>query len=249
MGAVDDVVNEISRDIQSLEEGEFGEVFIDGRLLDGPAPEEYLMPETDVLFQKPYHDDHLIDLAREKRLLGVYVRMRSPGSILLFKDNLRDFFWGLIGLILPRAAMMTRFDLAASARLVALKTYYHELFHFDCDVMGMLFDNSFDHLIEEALAVARARARISADRSIWQSQIGRMNGVVYHLIMDEAFKYTSPGYRDWPRYADEARFKVGLLNYLNPCKCRDLQSNGVVVEDILFAMLGNLKGGFLERAV
>ncbi len=183
-------------------------------------------------------------------LLGCYHPMRSPGTLILFKGNLAGFYRSLLRTIMPKIRYLSRADIEAGARLVTLGTYYHERFHFDCDLLRNLFNTTqLDPLIEEALAMAYERIRLATDRKDGKSKISRMNGALYSMLMRYGYAYTSPGYRDWPLYADEARFSDGLLNYLQPGNHLHLQASGVAIGDLLVEMLGMAKGGLQEKAV
>ena len=127
-----------------------------------------------------------------------------------------------------------------------MRTYHHELFHFNSDVLRQLFGSTYDALMEEALAVAWARQVIIEARGKWQTKIARMNGLFYRLLLDEAFNYQSPGYRDWPQYADPARFQSALVAYFAPPQHARLEGNGVDVGQMLFGLLGTMSGGFVE---
>ena len=109
--------------------------------------------------------------------------------------------------------------------------------------MRIMFGSNQERFLEEALAVAWSRIKIAEERKIWQSAIGRMNGVIYGILMELTYKYRSPGYRDWTDYADEVSFKNGLAGYLKPQGYNFLIDNGVNIPDILFSMLGNGKDG------
>ncbi|WP_295407187.1 hypothetical protein [uncultured Thiocystis sp.] len=85
-----------------------------------------------------------------------------------------------------------------------MKTHQHELFHFHCDVLRQLLGGQYHRLHEEALAVAWSRLKIIEQP--WNSRIGRMNRVFYHQLLDAAFAYRSPGYRDWVLLPDATRF-------------------------------------------
>jgi hypothetical protein len=126
---------------------------------------------------------------------------------------------------------------------VLSKTHEHELFHYYINVFQEIYGGLYIQGIEEALAVAWARHQIS-DR--WHSR-RRMNGLFYSLLMQRAFDYRSVGYRDWVLYADEARFKPALLNYIAPNNHAKLQANGVDMEQLLFSMIGLMDKGYVER--
>lgn len=57
-----------------------------------------------------------------------------------------------------------------------------------------------------------------------------MSGMVFNRLLPLAYDFRSPGYRDWPKYADEVRFKPALLDYLNPVGRAQLEANGVDME-------------------
>ena len=201
--------------------------------------DEFMEPEPDVL-----DDDTPIEiLATRRSLLGCYYGMRSPGKVVLFTGNLKRFFDSLMLEVLKVTPYITKNDLTAAARLVAFKTWQHELFHFDCNVLRIMFGTQQDRMKEEALAVAWSRWKIAEERKVWNSQIGKMSGVVYGVLMDRAYRYRSPGYCEWPMYADEVRFKDGLLDYFKPPQFNFLVHSGVQVQDLLFSLLGKGKDG------
>ena len=69
-------------------------------------------------------------------------------------------------------------------------------------------------------------------------------------LLDAAFAYQSPGYRDWSNYADEPRFKLAWLNYLSPRSSRRLEANGVGnLQDLMFGLLGQVAGGCVDYLV
>lgn len=243
MSALDDVINKIAQDIKTLEEGKHGEAILGKELMDVPELEELLESDPDVS-----DEEKLPRLSEIQSVLGVYVPMSSPGQIILYSQKIRNFFWSLVKRIHGRIPYITKSDLTAGSRLVSMKTYNHEIFHFNCDVFRMLLGSSYDVMTEEALAVAYARMKIAEERKNGQTLIGRMNGSVYSLMMDESFRYRSEGYSDWIKYADEVRFNLGLLNYIAPRKLMELQSNNVNVEDLIFSMLGKAKG-FTEKVI
>lgn len=244
MSVVDEIVKNMMKEIDPLGEGNYGEVLIDEWLFDVPPLEEFLSVGPDVV-----ENIESVLQTGQHYLLGLYSPMRSPGQVILFSGNLRNFFWGLVRKIIVQVPMISKFDLGAGARMVTTKTYYHELFHFDCDIQRHLYGGSWDPLLEEALAVAWARRRVMEDRQKWQSQIGRMNGVFFNLLMRDAFRYTSPGYRDWVSYSDDSSFKEGLLEYVKPGNYQGLRSNGVPVEEIVFGSLGMIRTGYQEKCI
>lgn len=243
MGALEDVISEIAQDIKPIEEGEYGEAIFDKFLFDVPELDDLLEPEPDVVDK-----EGIPRVSDNPSVLGVYIPMSSPGQVILYSQKIKRFFWSLVRRIHHRIPYITKFDLTAGSRFVAMKTYHHEIFHFNCDVFRMLLGSSYDVMIEEALAVAYARMKIAEERKNWQAQTGRMNGVVYGLMMDEAFRYRAEGYKDWVNYADEARFKQGLLDYIGPHNYQRLQSNNVSVEELVYGMLGKATGS-MEKVI
>jgi hypothetical protein len=92
---------------------------------------------------------------------------------------------------------ITKADLEKIAFLVLQKTYFHEVFHFRSDVLRHLFNGKYDPYLEEALAVAYSRLQIMEMRSNANTFIGRLGGGIFNTVMDRAYQYRSPGYRDW----------------------------------------------------
>lgn len=270
MNARDEAIKKIKARIDRLPTGPFGEAILDG-IPDTPPLEAFLSQEQDVFDE--ITEEEIIQIINDNNpkngelkhsgelttgnprgnlpplLLGLYRPMRSPGTVLLFCDNLELFFWSLIREISLTVTFITPADLSAANEIVVSKTYYHELFHYDCDVFRQLFGNGRDPLKEEALAVARARYLIEQERGKWATKIGRMNGVVYGKLMDLAFDYHSAGYRDWRQYASEQAFRSGLMEMCGSAMSNRLESNGVTVDGLLFSSLGNMAGGYQEYAV
>jgi hypothetical protein len=235
-----DAVSVISKDIikemDDLQISETGEVLFGDHLQNYEDTEQYmdLVPDVEI-------EDNLLS---NQIILGCYVPMKSPGLVRLAEYNLRSFFWGLIKSLTnrPLGAFITRPDLEKLAVMIVQETFFHEIFHFGCDVMRHLFGSSYIPLQEEALAVAYSRMRIASLRENANSATGRINTVLYHAVFQMAFQYNSPGYRDWHQYSDETRFKAGLLDYVQPGKYQALVASGVAAEDILYNILENVKG-------
>lgn len=247
MNELDQTINAILANLDKLPEGQYDELYNLGEHLESVSLEEFMEPEPDTI-----EDDIPPEvLATRKSLLGCYYKMRSPGKVVLFAGNLKRFFDSLLREVLKVTPYITRSDLTAAARLVALKTWQHEQFHFDCNVLSIMFGVQQDKMKEEALAVAWSRMKIAEERKTWNGSIGRMSGVVYGVMMDKTFHYRSPGYRDWQLFADEASFKAGLLDYLQPPQKAFLIQAGVPLQELVYAMLGKGKDGqgFIEMAV
>lgn len=249
MSALDTVVNHVAQEINALPRGNYDEAILDPRLFANVPPlEHFLSPGLDVP-QNPEQERELRAMIDRRHLLGMYVPMQSPGRVILGRQALRDFFWSLVHRLYSALPYITHADLERSLRVVVTKTYAHELFHFHSDVLRRLFSAPFDPLLEEALAVAWSRLQILQQRSHGNTRIGQMSGVVFNRLLPLAYDYRSPGYRDWPLYADEARFKTALLNYIAPPNQAFLQSNGVDMDALIFGMLGGISGGYVERAM
>lgn len=238
MKALDQVIAIMLDDFKDTYEGEYGEIRGIKDRIRRESLEIFMWPEPDTHDEGPVVTDE-----PEISVLGRYYAMQSPGTVVLYSHNMKMFFHSLLAEVSNVTPYISRFDLASSARLVALFVYSHELFHFDCNVLRYLFGSTKDEFIEEALAVAWSRSKIAEDRKAWQSQIGRMNSVIYSVLMDKAFQFRSPGYCDWCYYADDAQFKTGLLDYIDPGNKHCLLQNGVPLPDIIYAMLGKGKAG------
>lgn len=238
MKALDKTIDHLLSNLKNVTEGEYGELIDLEQFLNAESMEEFMNPEADTPDEGPviYEEPKI-------SVLGRYYRMESPGTVVLYKHNIKKFFDTTLLKIIRRAPFMTRADLSAAARLVASKTYNHEIFHFDCNVLRLMFDTPQDKIKEEALAVAWSRMRIIEERKAWQTQIGRMGSVIYGMLMEMAYQYRSPGYRDWPNYADEISFKNGLTDYLKPSQGDFLMQSGVNVPELIFSMLGKGKDG------
>jgi len=252
MKIVNDIVNRIVKEeIEPLQVDEMGQVIIDPESIDAPNLDDFLNPESDVVDEED-PDRHWSPSPPNIFLLGIYYPMKSPGQVVLFDRNLQLFYRSLLREVLRRVPSISKFDMETAVRLVILKTYYHECFHFDCDLLRRLFGKTHrDRYMEEALAVAWSRMQVAKDRNQWNNPIGRMNALVYNLFVRLAYQYRSPGYCDWPNYADDVRFKAGLRDFIDPPNATFLESSGVPVGDVLFEMLGKRKEneGYRESAV
>ncbi len=171
-------------------------------------------------------------------ILGTYTPMASPGRITLVADRQRQFFWSLVSLLARQGTPILRDELLPMAQLVALGTYHHEYFHFFCDVQRRLFPGSrHERDTEEALATAYGRLKVDEQRRVWQSKVGRLPGFVFHRLVTERFRYTAPGYRDWPAYATWDALYDGLVRYLDPPNAAFLRASGVDLDGMLGAQL------------
>ena len=246
MSAADQLIQEITREIATLPTGRYGEVIFDeGLFRDLPKIEEVLAPGPDV---RDGADEGMLlsELWDHPSLLGCYVPMHSPGRIFLSRRNLHRFYWSLVGSLRHGLPYLFPVDLEGALHLVVKQTDQHEQFHFQSDVLLQLFGSPCDPLLEEGLAVAWSRMKLLEEP--WNSKIGRMNRVLHNRLLEAAFAFRSPGYCDWPNYADAPRFKDAWLDYLSPPNCRRLQGNGVSnLQDLMFGLLGPVRGGCVAQ--
>ncbi len=237
MNAAHQLIQDITKQINDLPTGEYGEVIFDEeRFANLPPPDAFLHPEPDVFMESDGPGLRNRLERTQQPLLGYYRPMRSPGEIVLVRDHLERFYWSLVKHSRAGLPYLFPLDLEGALHLVVKKTDHHEHFHFYSDVLRQMSGATLQPLLEEALAVAWARMQLLGEA--WNSKIGRMNRVFHYRIFERAFAYTSPGYRDWPDYADEIRFKSAWLDYLSPPNYRRLQANGVNnLQDLMFNLL------------
>ncbi|WP_156180896.1 hypothetical protein [Desulfovibrio sp. TomC] len=237
MSITNTILAEIKVEIDKLETSDLGIVYLQ-KLSDGGKFAELLHQPVDVTEEPVLASDIF---------LGSYTNMHSPGIISLYKTNIKDFFWELVRRCLTLGvSYITKEDLQRISNFVVFKTYYHEIFHFNCDVQCHLWGYRRDHLREEALAVAYSRLRIYDLRNNANSTIGRTNGVLFNTAFKEAYRYTSPGYRDWVSFPDWITLRQEILEYFCPAGASMLRSNGIDVEGMLLGMFID-DHGFLER--
>jgi hypothetical protein len=254
MSFLGDVTKAVTEElgITKLEKGEFDQVIIPEHFFEGvPGLEDFLSPESDVIGKEGHpHTSAGPDGEMESSsvsILGIYRRMQSPGVIVLFRRKLGLFYKALLCEIIKQFSYMSKLDLEAGAQFVASHTYYHEQFHFACDVMHHLFGSKLDVLMEEALAVAWARLHIIEDRSQWNSMICRMNGVFFSLLMDYSFRYRSAGYSNWYLYSDEIIFRKALTDYVMLANLHQLTANGITLDEITYALAKSIRGKVVEK--
>ncbi len=252
MGALDEVMRLVRQDLDRLALDErTGAVNLDPRLLEAPDLEILLNRPSDLLppGQDPGNSIIQSGIDDEGRMvLGIYEPMQSPGIVTLFGRNICTFVRSLLLALArrPYGTFITRPDVERVGLLIAKSVFHHEVFHFHCNVYRELFNGTINIDAEEALATAYERLKLEEERRSANSQLGRMNAVIFNEIMDLAYRLRSAGYRDWVLYADEARFKAGLLSYIKPPNTQRLSSNGVGIGEMLFEMTGRI-GGYVER--
>ena len=142
------MLDEISREINALPTGPYGEVIFDGALFANfPDPEHFLHPEPDV-HEGPEDEWILPELAEHPHLLGFYIPMHSPGRVILIRHNLRRFYWSLVRQLHRGLPYLMPIDLQGALDLVVRKTHEHELFHFHCDVLRQLLGGPYDSMFK-----------------------------------------------------------------------------------------------------
>lgn len=189
-------------------------------------------------------------LAEERDVLGTYRPMRSPGLITLYSNELSAFFWHLAYQINKTGYYMERIDFERMAHMVALKTYAHEQFHHFSDVARQLFGGTYDHQIEEALAVAWSYRKVQEQRNAWMSKEARLSSPFYNEMMQQMYRYTSLGYRDWVYYQAEVDFLTTVAIYLGGTQRGFLAQSGIDVGRVLLAVLEEVQDkGVIEEIV
>lgn len=173
-------------------------------------------------------------------LLGAYFPMQSPGKIVLYQNNLRTFFWGIVRHIVMQnpSIRISKNDLIYTSHMIVQKTYIHEQFHYCCNVFRELFGSQFNSETEEALAVAHSRQLIDHYRHDGRTCTSKIQNPFFELVINIAFAHTSRGYRDWHLYKG-SRFKDGLKDYIWPY-VTGLESKGIELSPLLTGMLPSL---------
>ena len=259
---IDQLNKDVLADIKRLSEGKQGEVIFDDEFFGEIIElDPFLDAQPDVVIDIPEDADDEWWMTWKNKcppkyrfLLGMYIPMRPPrpgntglGQVILFGENLQWFFKTLLREIQSVIPHITKSDLIAAWEVVRRKTHEHELFHYNINVFQNMHGGSYTPIIEEALAVAWARMQIQKQRLVSSTPIGKMNGPFFNLLMQLAFNYQSSGYRDWGKYADDIRFKPAHLGYISPGNYRELQSNRVDVENMLYGMIGQMEKGYVEN--
>jgi len=150
--------------------------------------------------------------------LGSYGGISSPGPIKFHKNNLRKFLCAMLCyLTMGKKHNISLDQLVLLIQLIVYKTYFHEIFHHFSDIYGIISagpkvpsrknQKHYNFKVEEALAVAASRnvnGLFAIDGSV----------LIEHFFA-RAYKYTSPGYRDWTDYQSYKSFREGVKNYFN----------------------------------
>lgn len=244
----EDVCKILRKEIAQIKPENNGEIDIE-MIQDIISKDKYPRDPSFYLEQPPDTSPENID--SDSKLLGSYSHMSSPGKIVLYRKNLHGFFWSIVRNILANnwSIRVTTNDLHCTADLIVMKTFRHEQFHFCCDVFRHLFLSRFDRMTEEALAVAFSRQKILKYRQDGRTTIAKIQPYFYELVMEIAFAYTSPGYKDWGKYADPMIFDNKLVQYgMNNGGV--LASNGVDLPSLLKGIIERLLstgGGYVEE--
>lgn len=214
MNIVNTVVNQIMAELPKLKSMENPEYeappFVD--LL----PDDFLDGAPDLeVFQNPEPDSVESISNTPQNLLGLYIWMHSPGTIVLFKNN-HDAYWrSLLKYAWRHFPFIDRASAERVLRLSVNVTYQHERFHYICDFSRRLFGTSFDRWHEEALAVAYSWRWVKSQENE-NAHVGRLHPTLRHIVVKERFNYSSRGYRDWRQFADPSVFHAAVRDYLCP---------------------------------
>jgi len=242
-----DLCKIIGNDIDRLPVTEFEEIILDGIPTIDADLGIQLDQKIDVF---PGHDNSILHQQDyDHKLLGSYTCMSSPGVIRLYQVNITRFFWSFVRYSINnhRLRSITKFDLKNLLNIVVLKTYYHELFHFNCDVFRKMFCSKYNPLLEESLAVSYSHHRLSRLREDGKTSVGRSYAVLYNIFMRRGFEFVSPGYKDWRQFEGFSRLSAGLVEYVQPGDFVLLRSNGIDINEILFGMIRTGPGPFHEQ--
>jgi hypothetical protein len=167
-------------------------------------------------------------------LLGVYMRMQSPGKIILYLEKLTIFLLQNM-LYLSRQGHSVRVGhVKQMANIVVNKTYFHEQFHHLSDVSGYMFNSVYDKDTEEALACAFSYHKMLGHIKK-SKEIDSDEPIIKNLI-DAIYVYYGKGYRDWVNYSNESKLRGGLDAYLGNSKTLQLGKNRIDFPGILFGV-------------
>ncbi|WP_243312240.1 hypothetical protein [Fundidesulfovibrio agrisoli] len=247
MSIVNDLCKTIGHEIDKLPVTELDEVLIDSVPCVNVDLGLFFDQRVDVYFNND--NDYLSQQATDyEYALGSYTCMSSPGVIRLYQNNLTNFFWGMVRFAIDNYNLrnITRVDLKNYLSLVVYKTYFHEIFHFNCNIFREIFEFTYSPLLEEALAVSYANLRLSKLREDGKTSIGRSYAVLYNIFLRHGFEYVSPGYKDWRQFEGYSRLSTGVVEYVKPGNFAFLKGNGVDIEDLVFGLIRTGPDPFYE---
>ncbi|MFH7325861.1 hypothetical protein [Desulfurivibrio sp. C05AmB] len=217
---------------------------LDARLAEDPESGRiYLEPEQLESFQGGFSLGEYRESGEE--CLGYYHPMSSPGTIALYRDKLRGFFWSIIQQLEQAGHAFWLSDLEALAHITVFKTWTHEHFHLFCDIQSHILRSATgtggpDHDLEEALAVAHSNRQVMDERRKWQTRTGRIHPSIFAPFMRFIYNYQAPGYADWKLYDGDDLFADGLITLLAPEKAAWLEANGVPLGRLLAVQLDQM---------
>lgn len=212
-----------------------------------------LLRSTEIFLNQP-EDVVLEPIFDSKVLLGSYIPIQSPGVIILYHNNLKMFFWNVVLEILRQNSNIWIFknDLKYVAEAIVSKVWWHEQFHFCCDVLRFLFGGKFYSLTEEALAVAYSRQQMLKRRYDQRSNISRIHPLFFQLVFEKIYTYNSVGYSDWYLYSDPESFRRGIVKYLmknqDPLANQGIDLN-ILAEDMINSLHRKEKLGYTEKVI
>ncbi len=156
------------------------------------------------LKQVGFNPQTIFSIDDDSNWLGCYQPMKSPGKIYFNFNSLTQFYW-YVYLKMSKGGTKPVNQKVLKKRIFN-KTLYHELFHYYSDFMRNITNSKFNHLEEEALAVACAYRSASNHTNL-------MPGPELSLFYDIAYAYTSPGYKDYKKHVGS--FYPDIVSYLN----------------------------------
>lgn len=193
------------------------------------------------------------DETKFSNLLAYYVlvnKQDSLGKLYLVSNNLEKCFWKLF---IEIKKFVPRIDKNAPAmntlaKWVVAKIYSHELFHSKIDLLRQRegarpynFDDSTLCEREEALAV------VYSYRLLHEYLQDNDYPDLWDWFIKKAFRYTSPGFKDWFIYLDDELFRSTLLDITGLPDHADLSSMEASATENLQSISG--LGGRIDECV
>jgi hypothetical protein len=152
-------------------------------------------------------------------LLGSYQPIPSKGILKLYTKNLSNFFWGLIKILYEDKdegedfrSKLSEAALHKLSEAAVAKTYYHEVFHYRCDIARILFGTRLDRNKEEALAVAIGHHY--AKKALDAADKNSIDGRLCDKFLELAFDFRDPAYRGWRKYENMDIFRNEMPDHI-----------------------------------
>lgn len=185
-------------------------------------------------------------LRSRSHVLGSFTYPQSPPIISLNEKNLTSFYIGAMERVFGPRWQSQNPPSLEFAKLVAWKTFYHELFHYHSWYFREIISKApHNHYIEEALAVAFGyHSLIEKEKYLLKHQQSQN-------FLDEIHKYTGDGYRDWIRYKKKTDLEKAMKDYfigqLNTTKYKDW--NILKTEKDLYKSIVHQNGSYFFQIV